>query len=362
MRKKIFLNCVIGLCVLVLAEPGYSAEVSANKTKSPTSVDKHMSKITQLTFDGDNGEAYFSRDGKHLVYQSNREQYACDKIWTMNIDGSNKRMVSPDHGAHTCSFFSPDDESIVFASTQHLEGACPPKAQFPEGVRYAWPLYSYNIYKATLDGSQLRPLTDNPQYDAEPVISSDGKKIVFGSQREGDFDIYTMKADGSDVRRLTNTLGYDGGPWFSPDGKKIVWRAWYPQTNEEKAQWRDSMKNNYIRATPLDLWIMNSDGSNKRRIISNGATNWAPSWHPDGERIIFSSNLDDWHEELHQYGHNFELYLIHQDGSGLERITFNSGFDSFPMFSADGKKLVFGANRNPKKPRATDIYIADWAE
>ncbi len=321
-----------------------------------------MSNVTQLTFEGDNGEAYFSRDGKQLIYQSSRGDQKCDKIWIMNIDGSNKHRVSPDHGAHTCSFFHPDNQHIVFASTSHIKGACPEKPVFPKGIRYAWPLYPYNIYSAKADGTDLTQLTYNPQYDAEPVISSDGKKIVFGSQREGDFDIYTMNADGSNVKRLTDTIGYDGGPWFSPDGKKIAWRSWYPKTAKDKALWRDSMEKNYITATPLDIWVMDADGQHKKRLTNNGATNWAPSWHPDGKRLIFSSNMDDWHEDIKQFGHNFEIYMINIDGSGLERITNNQVFDSFPMFSADGKKLVFGSNRNPKKPRATDIYIADWLE
>lgn len=324
--------------------------------------DRHMANLTQLTFEGDNGEAYFSADGSRLIFQSNRGGYACDKIWSMAIDGSDKRMLSPDHGAHTCAFFNPDGRSIVFASTSHLAGACPPKPELPAHIRYAWPLYPYDIYRANADGSGLTALTDNPKYDAEPIISADGKHIVFGSQRDGDFDIYRMDADGSNLRRLTDTYGYDGGPWFSPDGSQIVWRAWHPQTDADKAQWRDNMANDYIVSTPLDLWVMDADGGNKRRITDNGATNWAPSWHPDGKRIVFSSNMDDWREDLDTYGHNFELYLINADGSGLERITYNKVFDSFPMFSPDGSKLVFGANRNPHKPRATDVFIADWNE
>jgi Tol biopolymer transport system component len=323
-------------------------------------IDRHMRNVTQLTFDGDNGEAYFSRDGKKLIFQSNRGVYGCDKIWTMNIDGSGMRMVSPDHGAHTCSFFCPDNRCIVFASTSHLPGDCPPKGQLPRG--YVWPLYPYDIFTANLDGTGLTRLTDNPKYDAEPVISSDGKQLVFGSQREGDFDIYIMNIDGSQVRRLTDRLGYDGGPWFSPDGGKIVWRAWYPETGEEKALWKDSMEKDYIVAVPLDIWVMDADGSNKRRIIRNGATNWAPSWHPDGRRIIFSSNMDDWRADIGKFGHNFEIYMINLDGTGLERITYNTTFDSFPMFSPDGRKLSFASNRNPRKPRETDIFIADWEE
>lgn len=345
--------------LIALALGGFIA-AGIGTTAESTSVDRHMKKVTQLTFDGDNGEAYFSADSRRLIFQSNRNGYACDKIWTMDIDGSDKRMVSPDRGAHTCAFFFPDGKRITFASTSHLPGDCPPKPE--TGSHYIWPLHPYDIFVADSDGSRLKRITDNPGYDAEPIVSPDGGQIVFGSQREGDFDIYIMNADGSNVRRLTDRPGYDGGPWFSPDGKKIVWRAWYPETEEDKAKWRDCMEKNYILPFPLDLWIMDADGSNKMRLTKNGATNWAPSWHPDGKRIIFSSNMDDWREDIKKFGHNFELYLITRDGSGLERLTFNNTFDSFPMFSPDGKKLAFASNRNPQKPRATDIFIADWVE
>ncbi len=343
----------------------YKYERRDKTRKEADLMDRHMKDVTQLTFDGDNGEAYFSWDSLKLIYQSNRGGYACDKIWIMNIDGSDKHMVSPNHGAHTCSFFFPENKKIVFASTSHLPGDCPQKPKtLPslKGIGHVWPLYPYDIFVADVDGSNLKKITDNPEYDAEPVVSSDGRKIVFGSKRDGDFDIYIMDSDGSNVKRLTDRIGYDGGPWFSSDGKRIVWRAWYPETEEERATWRECMENNYIIPFPLDLYVMNADGTEKKRILHNGATNWAPSWHPDGERIIFSSNMDDWKEDLRQFGHNFELYLINIDGTGLERITFNNVFDSFPMFSPDGKKLVFASNRNPQKPRATDIFVADWVE
>jgi Tol biopolymer transport system component len=339
--------------VAVAGEPPKSADLPA---------EARLRNVTQLTFDGDNGEAYFSWDGSKLIWQSNREGQSCDKIWTMKADGSQKRMVSPAHGAHTCSFFFPGDARIVFASTSHLPGDCPPKTAGPPGAHYVWPLHPYDIFAADADGGNLQRLTDNPGYDAEPIVSADGQRIVFGSQRAGDFDIYVMNADGSGVQRLTDRVGYDGGPWFSPDGTKIVWRAWHPQTEAELAAWKDCMEKDYIVPFPLDLWVMDADGGNKRLLTENGATNWAPSWHPDGRRLVFASNMDDWHADLGKFGHNFELYLINLDGSGLERLTFNDVFDSFPMFSPDGKRLVFASNRNPQKPRATDIFIADWVE
>ena len=353
------MNQIANLLLCCLATGSASA---GGTVELQPSDDRHMSNLQQLTFEGDNGEAYFSADGKRLIFQSNRGDRDCDKIWIMNIDGTNKRMVSPDRGAHTCSFFYPNNEQIIFASTSHLDSVCPPRPELPANIRYAWPLHAYDIYRANDDGSGLERLTDNPGYDAEPIISSDGRHIVFGSQRGGDFDIYIMDADGGNQRRLTNTPGYDGAPWFSPDDSQIVWRAWHPQTEDEKRQWRANMEGNYVQSTPLDLWVMDTDGSNKRRLTDNGATNWAPSWHPDGRRIVFSSNMDDWREDLQTYGHNFELYLVNSDGSGLERLTFNEIFDSFPMFSPDGSKLVFGANRNATKPRATDVFIADWSE
>ncbi|GAB4490671.1 MAG: hypothetical protein OHK006_23770 [Thermodesulfovibrionales bacterium] len=322
---------------------------------------EYIRNVAQLTFDGDNGEAYFSADDRFLIFQSNRGAQACDKIWIMRTDGSDKRMVSPSKGAHTCAFFFPDGKHIVYASTSHLPGDCP-KRPVQKSGDYAWPLFPYDIFVADADGSNTKKITDNPGYDAEPIVSPDGRRIVFGSQRSGDFDVYVMNADGSGLRRLTDTMGYDGGPWFSPDGSKIVWRAWHPETDDERSAWKDCMEKNIIRPFPLDLWVMDSDGSNKRRILSNGATNWAPSWHPDGRRIVFSSNMDDWRDDIRKFGHNFELYIINADGTGLRRLTFNSVFDSFPMFSHDGKKLVFASNRNPDKPRATDIFIADWVE
>ncbi len=206
------------------------------------------------------------------------------------------------------------------------------------------------------DGSDVKQLTNAPGYDAETTITLDGKKLVFTSMRDGDLDIYSMDADGKNVKRLTNELGYDGGPFWSYDGKQIVYRAHHPKTDESKADYTSLLKQNLIRPTVLEIWVMNADGSNKRQVTNNGKANFGPYFFPDGKRIIFSSNIDD------PRGRNFDLYKINVDGTGLERITFNDTFDGFPMFSPDGKKLVFASNRNAKAQGETNVFIADWVE
>ena len=213
----------------------------------------------------------------------------------------------------------------------------------------------YDIFTSRADGSDLKRLTNTAGYDAETTISRNGK-LVFTSTRDGDLDIYTMDANGKNVRRLTNELGYDGGPFWSADGKQIVYRAHHPQDEKEKADYVALLKQNLIRPTKLDIWVMNADGSNKRRVTNNGKANFAPFFFPDGKRIIFSSNMDD------PKGRNFDLYKINVDGSGLERITTHETFDGFPMFSPDGKKLVFASNRNAATRGDTNIFIADWVE
>jgi Tol biopolymer transport system component len=201
----------------------------------------------------------------------------------------------------------------------------------------------------------LKRLTNTPGYDAETTVSRNGK-LVFTSTRDGDLDIYTMDPNGKNVRRITNELGYDGGPFWSNDGKQIVYRAHHPQEPKEKEDYLALLKQNLIRPTKLEIWVMNADGSNKRQVTNNSKANFAPFFFPDGKRIIFSSNMDD------PKGRNFDLYKINVDGSGLERITTHETFDGFPMFSPDGRKLVFASNRNAASRGDTNIFIADWVE
>ncbi len=294
-------------------------------------------------------------DGKQLIFQSTRDGRGCDQIYSMNVDGSNVKMISTGEGRTTCSYFFAGGRRILYSSTHLGSKDCPAKPDFSQG--YVWAVYSdFDIFTAKPDGSDLKQLTNTPGYDAETTITLDGKKLVFTSMRDGDLDIYTMDADGKNVRRLTNELGYDGGPFWSYDGKQIVYRANHPQTERDKADYLRLLKQHLIRPTALEIWVMNADGSNKRQVTRNGKANFGPYFFPDGKRVIFASNMDD------PRGRNFDLYTINVDGTGLERLTFNATFDGFPMFSPDGKKLVFASNRNAAKEGETNVFIADWVE
>ena len=317
--------------------------------------EKHLKNVRQLTFGGQNAEAYFSADDKWLIFQHQGEGVPCDQMYIMSIGGTPK-LVSTGKGRTTCGYFFPAGDRILFSSTHLANSECPPKPDYSHG--YVWPIYNtYQVFTAKPDGTDLRQLTNASAYNAEATISRDGKKIVFTSTRNGDLDIYTMNADGTHVRQLTHELGYDGGAFFSYDGKKIVYRAEHPKTPTEIADYKGLLARGLIRPGNLEIWVMNADGSHKRQVTHNGAANFAPYFLPDGKRIIFSSNMNDPKD-----GRDFDLYIINVDGTGLERVTYAPDFDAFPMFSSDGKKLVWASNRNGKAPHETNIFLADWAD
>ncbi|MFQ5779145.1 MAG: TolB family protein, partial [Terriglobia bacterium] len=265
-------------------------------------------------------------------------------------------------GKTTCAYFFPGSDRILYSSTHAEDPACPPRPDYSRG--YVWPVYAdYDIFTARPDGSDLHRLTHTPGYDAEATVSRDGKKITFTSARDGDLDIYVMDSDGNNVRQLTHEVGYDGGPFFSPDGSKIVYRAHHPTDPEEIADYRALLQDGLIRPTRLEIWVMDADSSNKRQVTSNGAANFAPFFHPDGQRIIFASNLAAAGSRAPAGGAgNFDLYLINLDGTGLERVTYHPAFDGFPMFSSDGRRLVWASNRNQRRRGETNIFIAEWVE
>ena len=316
----------------------------------------HFAEVRQLTSgSGENAEAYWSPDGSSLIFQSTREPYGCDQIFSMPIsDPAALTLLSTGTGRTTCGYYTADGDRVVFSSTHATSAQCPVPPDRSRG--YVWPIHdSYQIYSAEPDGSDLRPLTDSESYDAEATVCSTDGSIVFTSTRDGDLDLYRMDADGNNVRRLTEAPGYDGGAFFSPDCSMIVWRASRP-TGEALAEYQALLEDGLVRPGELEIWVARADGTEQRQVTYLGGANFAPFFFPSGERIIFSSNHVD------PSGREFDLWAINVDGTGLERITWTEGFDGFPMFSPDGQWLAFGSNRNQSAPGETDVYIARWLD
>ncbi len=350
---RIALQSYTAACFLLLA-------CSASPAGEPVVVDpdpgeRHLRGIRQLTFGGNNAEAYFSPDGERLIFQRQEDtETGCDQQYVMHLDGSGLRRVSNGLGRTTCGYFFDGGRRILYSSTFEHAPECPPPPDRSQG--YVWPLGRFEIYSARADGSDLRRLTTNDAYDAEATVSPDGKRVVFTSTRDGDIELYTMNVDGSDVRRVTRRMGYDGGAFFSPDDSMLVWRAMYPETAADTADYLGLLEQRLVRPSKLELWVARADGSEPRQVTRLGAASFAPYFHPDGRRIIFASN------QPNPRSRNFDLYLVNLDGSGLDRVTTSPEFDAFPMFSPDGKRLVFASNRNAAKPGETNIFIADWVE
>ena len=325
--------------------------------------EKHLHNLRMLTHGGDNAEAYFSFNGKFASFQSNNPKWGlqCDQIFNLDINKAAKdstykpTLISTGLGRTTCSYFLKNNKEILFASTHLDTSACPPVPYVPG--KYLWSIYtSYDIFVSDLKGKVLRQLTTTPGYDAEATVSPKGDKIVFTSDRSGDLELWTMNSDGSNQKQITFGLGYDGGAFFSPDGKKLVFRASRPQTETEKKEYQDLLKQGLVAPTTMEIYTCNVDGSDLKQITHLGKANWAPFYHPSGTKIIFSSN----HHSTK--GYDFQLWMINTDGTGLEQITNQSMFNAFPMFSPDGKFLIFSSNRNNGGTRDTNLFICEWKD
>ena len=325
----------------------------------------HFRNIQQLTFGGDNAEAYWSYDGKYLVFQraNPKEGLDCDQIFmgkvpTKTGEKFSYKMISTGKGRTTCPFFTKDGKHIIYASTHLGSENCPPVPDRSKyGNKYIWPLYdTYDIFMADLNGKIIKQLTNSKGYDAEATLSPDGEQMLYTSDKDGDIELYIMSLSTGIEKRITHEPGYDGGAWFSPDGKKIIWRASRPRTEAEIKEYRDLLAENLVAPTKMEVWVANADGSGAKQVTSYGQANWAPAFFPDSKRIIFASN--------HEYkrGFPFNLYKINEDGSNLQKISRDEGFDAFPMFSPDGKKIVFCSNRFNGGTRDTNVFIADWIE
>ena len=315
----------------------------------------HLGTIRRLTTEGENAEGYFGFGGDRIVYQATFGPMGCDQIFELDLLSGARRMVSTGLGRTTCSFFLPHDEKVLFASTHGAADDCLPNADFSRG--YVWKIYAeYDLWVRDLKTWELTPLAHAPGYDAEAVVSPDGKKIVFTSRRNGDLDLYLMNLDGTDIQQLTDIKGYDGGAFFSPDSKRIVWRSYYPQSAEEIARYDELLADDSIEPMALQIRVMDLATREVTQVTDNGAANFGPYFHPDGQRIIYCSNQDD------PSGRDFNLYLVNVDGTGNERITYCDSFDGFPMFSPDGKRLIFASNREGATPRNTNLFLAEWLD
>ena len=313
---------------------------------------RYLRNIRQVTFGFPRaGEGYFSPDGKEIVYQAYPIGYPFYQIYTQRLDEKKPRRISPGRGRTTCSYFSPDGKLILFASAhtnpdlERIELEARRREAAGGARRYEWSFDPYmDIYVCRRDGTGLRRLTDAPGYDAEGSYSSDGKKIVFTSTRDGDPDLYVMDADGSNVRQLTNAPGYDGGPFFSPDNRWVIFRS-------------DRQKEHM-----LQLYAVSADGKHEVQLTDDLETiNWAPYFHPSGRYII-------WARADYSRGPrlaNFDLFTMEIDydadefrGGQVTRITYHPKADVLPVFSPDGKKLMWTSTRT--QDGSSQLWIADW--
>jgi Tol biopolymer transport system component len=313
----------------------------------------HLSNVKQITHGGQNAEAYWSPDGKRLIFQATRDTSECDQQYIMNADGSDMHLVSTGKGVTTCGYFLPDGKHIVYASTHEAGPSCPARPDRSKG--YVWAVYpGFDIYLADDKGKIEKKLTDAPGNDAEATINWKTNKILYTSKASGDLDLWTMNLDGSGKKQITKTGGYDGGAVFSRDGSKMAWRAFHPDTPEKTKTYRDLLKEDLPAPMKMELWVANADGSSPKQITNYGCASFAPTFTPDGKKLLFSSNKHKCDSR------DFELYTINLDGSGLEQVTSYGGFTSFPEFSPDGRKLVFVSSYQGKGDYEFNVFTADW--
>jgi TolB protein len=350
-----------------ITPPGGSVTPTPPPTSSPAPVppnaaaadslirdgEPYFAHLWQLTFGGENAEAYWSANGRKLIFQSTRNGWPCDQQYVLELATGAVRRVSPGKGRTTCGYFYGREQRVLFSST-HLAGdSCPPRPDLSQG--YVWAIYpSYDIFTAREDGSDLRRLTNTPGYDAEATASTDGRWIVFTSMRDGDLDLYAMRPDGSHLRRLTDRPGYDGGAFFSRDDNWICWRAGYPADSAEAAEYRALLARNLVRPSRMNLWVMRSDGTQKFQVTDRPGASFAPYFAPDGRHLIYSSNWEN------PRGRNFDLYLVSVEGGEPVPVTRDPTFDGFPMFSSDGRWLVFSSNRGARERGETNLFLAEW--
>ncbi len=321
-----------------------------------------LTNLVQLTHDFDRaGEAYFSPDMKWIVFQASPhgqmhyQMYLAQLIWQGDrLVGAQKPIrISPENSRNTCGFFSADGKSLIFASTAGKENPNEIEGGYQrQGRNYRWEfpngmdIYRTDNWLSKIQAAHghdvnfaVHALTNNNVYDAEDAFSPDGKWICFTSLRSTDGDIYVMRSDGSNPVQITNNPGYDGGPFFSPDGKRLIYRS-------------DRQKNDLLQIYIADL-AFDAQGnitgkSAEHELTHDQFVNWGPYWYPDNRHIIFATS---------RQGHdNYELYAIRDDGTHDVRITYTAGPDILPVFSPDGKYLMWTCKRSANN--TTQIFAA----
>jgi Tol biopolymer transport system component len=347
--------------------PHEALVVKAGKPVADLPGEGHLRNVRQLTFDGENAEAYWSGDGRRLIFQRRSATILADQIFILDLATGEQKMVSTGGGRTTCSYFLQGDKRILFASTHHHGAEPPPVAKVERGRGYVWNVFrDFDLFVADVDGKNLKQITDVPGYDAEATVDPVSGDIVFTSVRDGDLELYTCSPDGSNVKRVTNRPGYDGGAFFSHDGKKLVLRSAFPVDEKEAAEDKTLLSQAMVRPTHMEITVCNRDGSNFHQVTKNGAANFAPYWCADDKRIIFASNWLGMQTAKktgdHSAAGNFDLFLVNEDGTGLEQVTTSPEFDAFPMFSPDNKYLVFASNRYGAEKGNTNLFVAEWVE
>jgi len=315
--------------------------------------DTHLANLQQLTHGGANAEAYWSPDGKRLIFQSTRDNLKCDQIFIMNADGTDQHMVSTGKGRTTCGYFLGDNKHILYASTHEAGDACPTEVDRSKG--YVWAVYpTYAIYLADDTGKIQKKLAAAPGYNAEATVNWKTGKIVYTSMQSGDLELWTMDSDGSHKKQLTHTDGYDGGAVFSRDGQQVVWRAHHPISMDDLGRYKMLLSQNLTSPMKMEVFVGDSSLIRVNNVTDFGCASFAPTFTPDGKKILFSSNRADCDSR------KFELYLINTDGSDLEQITRFGGFTAFPEFSPDGKKIAFASDKAAAQRYEFNIFTADW--
>jgi len=363
-KNTVFFLFALGLISFGFIRINYTSHHTPPLAKSKNTSDtllfaneKHFKNIKQLTFGGDNAEAYWSFNNQQLIFQKSNpaEGILCDQIYIGNVNGNfDPKLVSTGSGRTTCAYFLKGDSLVLYASTHHKNLNCPIEPPKSEG--YVWPIYpEFDIFIAKPNGEIVKQLTNDGFYNAEATVSPKGNKIVYTSNKSGDLELYVLDLDSGKEIQITNELGYDGGAFFSPDGTKLVWRSSRPKTTEEISKYKSLLSKNLVAPSEMEIYIGNIDGTEIKQVTNLGGANWAPFFHPSGNKILFSSN--------HQNKRfPFNIFMVNIDGSGLEQITYDPVFASFPMFSPDGKKIAFSSNRNNGGTRETNLFVADWVE